>query len=105
MHKKTFLACLAVGTVVALLPIESLAQTTNDFASQDFMDQSDKIQQFLFGPAMRIAAVVGGGYGLIKAIIGSSLKPLVVYGGIGLSVGLLPKFIDGVFNVSGMLIP
>lgn len=107
MQKKTALMCIALGAIIVFLPIEVLAQTTgqNGFASQDFLEQSNKIQSFLFGPAMRIAGVLGGAYGLMQAILNSSLKPLIIYGGIGLAVGLIPKFIDGVFNVSGMLIP
>lgn len=107
MQKKTILAYITVGTLIAFLPIEALAQTTgqNGFASQEFLEQSNKIQSFLFGPAMRIAGVLGGAYGLMQAILSSSLKPLIIYGGIGLAVGLIPKFIDGVFNVSGMMIP
>lgn len=84
---------------------ESFAQTATEFASKEFLEQSTKIQGFLFGPAMRIAGVLGGAYGLMQAILNSSLKPLIVYGGIGLAVNLIPKFIDGIFNVSGMLLP
>jgi len=105
MQKKTLLTCLAIGATITLLPIDALAQTASEFASQDFLDQSSRIQSFLFGPAMRIAGVLGGAYGLMQAILSSSLKPLIVYGGIGLAVNLIPKFIDGVFNVTGMMIP
>lgn len=105
MRKKTILTCIALGAVIAFVPAEALAQTASEFASKDFLEQSGKIQSFLFGPAMRIAGVLGGAYGLMQAILSSSLKPLIIYGGIGLAVNLVPKFIDGVFNVSGMLIP
>ena len=109
MEKKTILTCVMLGVISVLISTEVFAQTagqaTAGFASQDFLDQSSKIQSFLFGPAMRITGVLGGAYGLMQAILSSSLKPLVIYGGIGLAVNLIPKFIDGVFNVSGMLIP
>jgi hypothetical protein len=105
VQKKTILACIAIGAIIALMPLEALAQTASQFASQDFLDQSSHIQKFLFGPAMRIAGVLGGAYGLMQAIFSSSLKPLIIYGGIGLAVNLIPQFIDGIFNVSGMLIP
>jgi len=94
-----------VVALTMLMQESAFAQTATDFASADFLDQSEKIQNFLFGPAMRIAGVLGGAYGLMQAILSSSLKPLVIYGGIGLAVNVIPKFIDGVFNVSGMLIP
>lgn len=105
MHKKALLVCLGAGVFFTLFPFDAFAHTASEFASQDFLDQSSRIQNFLFGPAMRIAGVLGGAYGLMQAILSSSLKPLVVYGGIGLAVNLIPKFIDGVFNVTGMMIP
>jgi hypothetical protein len=101
MQKKTLLTCLAVGAAISFLPSEAFAQTTTDFASQDFLVQSGKIQNCLFGPVTRIAGVLGGAYGLMQAILTSSLKPLIIYGGIGLAVGLIPKNIDGVFSVWG----
>jgi len=104
MKRQTLISCCFVVALTVLMQDDLLAQTTSDFASADFLDQSQKIQNFLFGPAMRIAGVLGGAYGLMQAILSSSLKPLVIYGGIGLAVNIVPKFIDGVFNVSGMLL-
>ena len=104
MARKT----VAILTLICMsaafwLPVEVLAQTA-DFGGQGFREHSDKIQGFLFGPAMRLAGILGGAYGLIQAIVASTVKPLLVYGGIGLGVNIIPSFIDGVFSVSGMLL-
>ena len=96
------LALICISAVLSI-PGEVLAQTS-DFGGQGFREHSDKIQGFLFGPAMRLAGILGGAYGLIQAIVASTVKPLLVYGGIGLGVNIIPSFIDGVFSVSGMLL-
>lgn len=104
MSKVSFIfISLTCVCAVFLIPSDLFAQTT-DFGGQEFLNQSKKIQDFLFGPAMRIAGVLGGAYGLIQAIVTSAVRPLLVYGGIGMGVSLIPKFIDGVF-ISGMLLP
>ncbi len=81
------------------------AQTAADFGGVEIVAQTSKVQNFLFGPTMRIVGVIGGAYGLIQAILSSSLKPLMVFGGIGLAVNIIPKFIDGIYGVSGMMLP
>lgn len=104
MHRSTpVILALICASVFFWVPSEVLAQTS-DFGAQGFREHSDKIQGFLFGPAMRLAGILGGAYGLIQAIVASTVKPLLVYGGIGLGVNIIPKFIDGVFSVSGMLL-
>lgn len=99
---------IALGVValaaLSLVPLELMAETTADFGGAGFTEEAKKIQGFLFGPTMRLAGVMGGAYGLITAIMSSSVRPLMVYGGIGMGVNLMPKFIDGVFSTSGMLI-
>lgn len=99
-RKQTTILAIAL----ALSLSAHLFASTTDFGAQDFLTEANKIKGFLFGPGARIAGVLGGGYGLIQAVLASSIRPLIVYGGIGLGVNLLPKFIDSVF-VSGMLLP
>jgi hypothetical protein len=102
--KKTLVYGVAAVAAILLIPTDMFAQTTADFGSQDFVTQSDSIKNFLFGPAMRVVGIVGGAVGVINSVLSTSIKPLLVYGGIGLGINLVPKFIDGVFNVSGLLI-
>lgn len=107
MHmKKTYIISGVVVAAVVLFSYDlSAATTPTDFGSAEIVAQASKIQAFLFGPTMRVAGVVGGAYGLIQAILSSSLKPLIVFGGIGLAVNIIPKFIDGIYGVSGMMLP
>lgn len=107
MKPATWIArAIVLGTLVGLvLPADILASTTNAFGSNEVVAQADKIRDFLFGPAMRVAGVMGGAYGAYLSIINSSPKPLMMWGGIGLGIGLLPSFVDKVYSVSSVLIP
>ncbi len=105
MRKETLIACVCIAGITLVLQNQVFAETTTDFGTSEFIAQSDKIQKFLFGPAMRIVGIIGGAYGLIQAIMSSTVKPLIVYGGLGLGVNLIPTFINNVFNVSGMMVP
>ena len=101
MNKKIFFfAFICLG--VSLLPNEVFA-STKDYGAVDITAEASKIKDFLFGPMTRFVGVLGGGYGVMMAVLNSSVQPLVTYGGIGLGINLLPKFIDAVF-VSGMLL-
>jgi hypothetical protein len=54
---------------------------------------------------MRLAGVFGGAYGVLQAVLAASVRPLITWGAIGLAVNSVPSFINGIFTVSGMLIP
>lgn len=105
MNKKLLMLGYVLGTVVVLLPIGLFATTVQDFGGEGIIKESSRIQDFIFGPPMRIAGVIGGAYGLVQAILSSSVKPLMVFVGIGLAVNIIPKFIDGVYGISGMMLP
>jgi hypothetical protein len=93
----------AVIAAVMIIPAEAFAATT-DFGANGINAEADKIKDFLFGPIMRTAGVVGGAYGLISSIMVSSVRPLLLYGSIGLGTVIVPKFVEGVF-VSGAMLP
>lgn len=104
MKKNIVITAIVLSAIITFVPLDVFAKTT-DFGGEAIAEQTTKIQGFLFGPAMRITGVLGGAYGLIQAILSSSLKPLIVFGGIGLAVNIIPKFIDGIYGVSGMMLP
>jgi hypothetical protein len=104
--KKSLIRALAiVGAIIVLMPCELIATTAADFGGAEIVKDAATVKTFLFGPIMRIAGIFGGAYGLLQAILSSSLKPLLVFGGIGLAVNIIPKFVDGVYGVSGMMLP
>jgi hypothetical protein len=107
MNRNLMIASTTLGVLILamMLPVDLVAETTKEFAGSAIAEQSKKIQGFLFGPAMRVAGVMGGAYGLIQAVLTSSVRPLAVYGGIGMGVNVIPKFIDGVYGAAGMLLP
>lgn len=82
-----------------LVSVELMAQTSTHFGGADVTSKANDIQQFLFGPAMRFAGVLGGAYGVLQAVLTSAMKPLIVYGGIGMAANIVPKFIDNVFSL------
>jgi hypothetical protein len=113
MEKRTLLTYLCLGIAVYMLvPADVLATTQqgakslfDDNALRDMGEHTSKIQNFLFGPPVRIAGVLGGAYGLLQSVLTSSIKPVITFGGIALAVNLIPKFVDAVFNVSTILLP
>lgn len=97
--------CGCFALLLGLILTDQLAANTAGIVNDEFIKQAEGIKSFLFGHGMRYAGIAGGVLGLIRCYATNSAKPLLVYGGIGLGVGLLPTFIDGMFSVSGMLIP
>lgn len=82
------------------MPIDIFAETTDSaFGGNHISSEATKIGKFLFGAPMRFAGILGGAYGVLQAVLTSSVKPLIVFGGIGMGVNVIPKFIDGVFSI------
>ena len=79
-------------------------QSSDIYASKALLEEASKIQGWIFGAPVRIAGILAGGYGLFNSILTSSIRPMVVYGALGLVSNVIPKFIDSVFVGSGMLI-
>jgi hypothetical protein len=81
------------------------AATVDQFGAAEIMAEGNKLVGFFFGPCTYVAAVFGSIWGVIQAIMKSSVMPVLFFGGISLTVGFLPKLISGVFGASGMLLP
>lgn len=99
--RKLMIRTLALGAIAFFVMQGDLSavETTSKFSSSDISSHADDISSFIFGPVARVAGVLGGGYGLISAVLSSSVRPLVTFGGIGLGVALVPKFINSVFTL------
>ena len=105
MERKWLFLSYTIGLTLIGIACDAFATTAKDFGGDEIITQAATVKTFLFGPIMRVAGVIGGAYGLIQAILSSSIKPLIVFGGIGLAVNIIPKFIDGIYGVSGMMLP
>ncbi len=101
MNKKAILACACVGlAILCMVPADIFAETTDAaFGGNYISTEATKIGKFLFGAPMRFAGILGGAYGVLQAVLTSSVKPLIIFGGIGMGVNVIPKFIDGVFTL------
>lgn len=89
--------------ILLFLPLSIFANVTH-FGAEAFTQQADHIKSFLFGPALRLAGIFGGAYGLLQSVITSDIRPLLTFGAIGLAVSLMDKFVSAVF-VSALLLP
>jgi|SaaInlStandDraft_3_1057020.scaffolds.fasta_scaffold31389_1 hypothetical protein len=91
---------------IILFPEQALA-TTNGTSDAEGLkkvgatlaNEANVIKDFLFGAPVKLAGVLGGCYGLLQSVVGSNMRPLILYGGIGLTANMVPKFIDGVFTL------
>jgi hypothetical protein len=86
----------------AIFPSEGMAETTA-FGASAFTAQADIIKGFLFGPAVRVAGIMGGAYGLLQAVVTSNVRPLIMFGGIGLGASLMENFVNTVFTATAIL--
>jgi hypothetical protein len=103
MQYRKIIAVAALGVLVlTLTPVDMFAVDTNSasaFGGKEISDHADKISKFLFGPVSKFAGMLGAGYGAITAYATSSYKPLLAFAGIGLSIALVPTFINSVFTL------
>lgn len=105
MSKMKVLVGLAVAAAGFFATGDLCAATVDQFGAAEIMAEGNKLVSFFFGPCTYVAAVFGSIWGVIQAIMKSSIMPVLFFGGISLTVGFLPKLISGVFGASGMLLP
>lgn len=98
---KINICVLAALALVFLLcdDLSAVQTTTEKFSAKEINNHTAAISDFLFGPVAKITGVLGGAYGLLSAVLTSSIRPLVTFGGIGLGVSVVPKFIESVFTL------
>jgi len=89
------LACFSA--IFLLMQTSGYAADTSAFDTGQIAQETEKLRAFLFGPGVKIVAIFGGAWGIFQSIISGSIKPLLIYGGIGLAANFLPKFIEMVF--------
>lgn len=85
-------------TLAVVLPEAVFADSASGgFDTKYIVEETNKVRSFLFGPGAKAVGIFGGAWGIFQSIVSSSIKPLLIYGGIGLAANFLPKFIDMVF--------
>jgi hypothetical protein len=95
--KTVFIGTLACA---ALFSATGYCDATVNTNEQAINDTSELISKFLFGPTVRkVALTLGMGAGLFQAFMSGSIRPLLVYGGLGLAVCYLPKIVNWISTV------
>jgi hypothetical protein len=88
--------------VSLLVQTQAFADTGLD---SDFDKVTENVKGVLFGKGIRKAGLaLGFGAGLFQAFMSGSIRPLLIYGGLGLAVCYLPTIVDwiGGLNVPGV---
>ncbi|HSX38488.1 MAG TPA: hypothetical protein VLE95_06630 [Chlamydiales bacterium] len=88
---------------ISTLIFSTFIRTTgfcDDVNEQAINDMSKNISEFLFGSTIRkIALTLGMGAGLFQAFMSGSIRPLLIYGGLGLAVCYLPKIVNWISSI------
>lgn len=94
-----FITVLALG----LLTFSQGYSAEDDLGKvKDLDNMANQIKDFLFGPIIRkIGLTLGMGAGLVQAFVSGSIRPLLIYGGLGLVVGFLPALIEKISSITG----
>ena len=88
--------CLVLG-----LLLHSQGHCNGAVADAEAMNQITKsVTDTIFAPWVRKSALVfGGGMGLFQSWSAGSIKPLLVWGGLGLAVSYIPKLVEVISKV------
>jgi hypothetical protein len=102
-HQKTF--TLTVVGVVLLISSVAMAQTAGaDYGAADLENHTTSIQSYLYGAVMKLIAMGTGAFALAHGLLGHFQK-IVSWGSVSLITLVMPSFINGIYRVSGMLLP
>ena len=94
--KTIFLGTMAIAT---LLHASGYCGETD--VNEAMNKTSTSIQDFLFGKTIRKAALtLGLGAGLFQAFMSGSIRPLLIYGGLGLAACYLPNVVEWIATVA-----
>ena len=86
--------------LLACVIIPSIVCASDVYGTDVMKEEAKNLQTLLFGPVLRIAAVVGAIFGIIRAFQTQSLQPIFIFGGIGAATIIVPKLLDTMFKVS-----
>jgi len=90
-----FVATVALGVLASTTGFCADDAMTVDKQLDQVSAMSTKIETVLFGPVVRkVGLVLGMGAGLFQAFMSGSIRPLLIFGGLGLVVCYLPSMIN-----------
>ncbi len=93
---------LRIGALALLMLFQQVGYCDDQSAksAQEIDAISSNISNFLFGSTIRrVALTLGMGAGLFQAFMSGSIRPLLIYGGLGLAVCYLPKIVEWISKV------
>ena len=100
MNKKWLLVCMCVGLfAVIFVPMEVFAGTSDKYAGKDILEEASHLKELLFGPVMRYVAILSCVWSFMVALFTQAVKQVVFFLGLGLTSGLMPKFIESVYSL------
>ena len=96
------LALVCVFVLMNVLPESVFAAADSAISlkkldANAFTTEVDQLRGFLFGSVTKAIAACGAFYGFLKAYMSSSVTPLLIFGGIGIAVIFMDKFLNLVF--------
>lgn len=87
-------------TIAIALLLQTQGHDATTDAAEQLVESTNQVSNILFGPVVRkIALTLGFGAGIFHAFMSGSIKPLLIYGGLGLAICLLPRVIDFIANL------
>lgn len=83
------------GVLATVMIMSSSAYCASGNDVQEIEAMTNSVMNTIFSPwVKKIALVFGGGAGLCQAYAAGSIKPLLLWGGLGLAVNYVPKVVD-----------
>jgi hypothetical protein len=81
---------IAVFAATMLLATQGFCDTETEIN-----EVTNKVSHLLFSPTIRkVVLTIGAGAGLFQAFLSGSIRPLLVWGGLGLAVCYLPTLVN-----------
>lgn len=105
MTKSQLISCICLGVLIGIACPFDVLGTTTEFGGAEINSHATNIKNLVMGPALRIAGIIGGAWGLAQSYLQQSAMPFLIFGGIGLVSNIMPTFIDKVVGVSTLLLP
>ena len=89
------IGAFAVSLLLSANGYSATPEISAEDAAQQVGEMTGRVKEMLFSSTVRkVVLTIGGGAGLFQSFMSGSIRPLLTWGGLGLAVCYLPKFID-----------